>query len=67
VLKRQNQAVALGFVTSRMLEAAIIVLLYRSGLVPGVIPVLGFIGTPLLTASATTALSRGNDPVRVAA
>jgi hypothetical protein len=126
VLKRQNQATALGFVTSRMLEAAIIVigvvsllavvtlrrdlagapgtdpaslvttgralvavrdwtfllgpslmpginalllgsLLYRSGLVPRVIPVLGLIGAPLLVASATIALVRGNHPVTVLA
>jgi hypothetical protein len=109
VVRRQNEAVALGFVTSRMLEAAIIVigvvsllavvtlrqdlagapgtnpasllttgralvavrdwtfllgprlmpginavllgyLIYRSGLVPRVIPVPGLIGAPLLTA-----------------
>jgi hypothetical protein len=126
VVKRQNQAVALGFVTSRMLEAAIILigvvsllavvtlrrdlagapgtdtaslvttgralvavrgwtfllgpslmpginavllgyLLYRSGLVPRVIPALGLIGAPLLIASATTALFRGNHPVTVLA
>jgi Domain of unknown function (DUF4386) len=126
VVKRQNEAVALGFVTSRMLEAAIILigvvsllavvtlrqdlagapgtdpaslvttgralvavrdwtfllgpslipgvnalllgyLLYRSGLVPRLIPVLGLIGAPLLIASATTALLRGNHPVTVLA
>jgi hypothetical protein len=112
VLRRQQEAVALGVVTSRMFEAAIILigvvsllavvtlrrdlagapgtdpaslvtagralvavrdwtfllgpslmpginalllgwLLYRSGLVPRVIPVLGLIGAPLLIASAT--------------
>lgn len=122
VVKRQNEATALGFVTTRVLEAAIILigvvsllavvtlrqdlagapgtdtaslvttgralvavrdwtfllgpslmpginalllgsLLYRSGLVPRVIPVLGLIGAPLLIASATTALFRGNHPV----
>jgi hypothetical protein len=122
VVKWQNEAVALGFVTSRMLEAAIIVigvvsllavvtlrrdlagtpgtdpaslvttgralvavrdwtfllgpslmpginalllgwLLYRSGLVPRVIPVLGLIGAPLLIASAVVALFRGNEPI----
>ena len=121
VVKRQNEAAALGFVTSRMLEAAIILigvvsllavvtlrrdlagapgtdlaslittgqalvavrdwtfllgpslmpginalllgwLLYRSRLVPRVIRVLGLVGAPLLIASATTALFRGNDP-----
>jgi hypothetical protein len=126
VLRRQNEAVALGFVTARMLEAAIIVigvvsllavvtlrrdlagapgtdmsslvttgralvavrdwtfllgpslmpginalllgwLLYRSGLVPRLIPVLGLIGAPLLIASATAALLRGNHPVTVLA
>ena len=126
VVKRQNEAVALGFVTSRMLEAAIILigvvsllavvtlrqdlagapgtdmaslvtagralvavrdwtfllgpslmpglnalllgwLLYRSGLVPRLIPALGLIGAPLLIASATAALFRGNDPITVLA
>jgi hypothetical protein len=111
VVKRQNEATALGFVTSRVLEAAIIVigvvsllsvvtlrqdlagavgadtaslatigkslvavrdwtfllgpglipavnalllgyLMYRSGLVPQIIPILGLIGAPLLIASA---------------
>jgi hypothetical protein len=115
VVKRQNEALALGFVTSRVLEAAIIVggvvsllsvvtlrqdlagaagadaaslvttgqslvairdwtfllgpglmagvnalllgsLMYRSGLVPRVIPVLGLIGAPLLLASTTATL-----------
>jgi hypothetical protein len=126
VVRRQNEAVALGFVTARVMEAAIIVigvvsllavvtlrqdlagapgtdpaslvttgralvavrdwtfllgpslmpginalllgwLLYRSGLVPRVIPVLGLIGAPLLIASAIAALFRGNDPVTVLA
>jgi hypothetical protein len=126
VVRRQNEAVALGFVTSRMFEAAVIVigvvsllavvtlrqdlagapgtdraslvttgralvavrdwtfllgpslmpginalllgyLLYRSRLVPRLIPVLGLIGAPLLIASATAALLRGNDPVTVLA
>jgi hypothetical protein len=115
VVKRQNEGVALGFVTARVLEAAVIVvgiisllsvvtlrqnlagaagadatslvttgtslveihnwtfllgpglipgvnalllgyLLYRSGLVPRVIPVLGLIGAPLILASATATM-----------
>ena len=126
VVRRQNEAAALGFVTSRMLEAAIIVigvvsllavvtlrqdlagapgtdtasllttgralvavrdwtfllgpglmpginalllgyLMYRSGLVPRLIPVLGLIGAPLLIASATAALFRGDHLVPVLA
>jgi hypothetical protein len=126
VVKWQHEATALGFVTSRMLEAAIILigvvsllavvtlrqdlagapgtdmaslvtagralvavrdwtfllgpglmpginalllgwLLYRSGLVPRVIPLMGLIGAPLLIASATATLFRGNDPVTVLA
>jgi Domain of unknown function (DUF4386) len=126
VVRRQNEAVALGFVASRMLEAAIILigvvsllavvtlrrdlagspgtntaslittgralvavrdwtfllgpslmpgidalllgwLLYRSGLVPRVIPMLGLIGAPLLIASAIATLFRGNDPVTILA
>ena len=122
VVKRQNEGVALGFVTARVFEAAVIVigvvsllsvvtlrqnlagragtddgslvavgrslvairdwtfllgpslipgvnalllgyLLYRSGLVPRPIPALGLIGAPLLIASATATLFRGNDPV----
>jgi hypothetical protein len=42
-------------------------LLYRSGLVPRLIPALGLIGAPLLIASATAALLRGNDPITVLA
>ena len=42
-------------------------LMYRSGLVPRVIPVLGLIGAPLLIASATAALFRGNHPITVSA
>jgi hypothetical protein len=119
VVKRQNEAFALGFVTSRMFEAAVIVigvvsllsivtlrqdlagvagadtgslvtagqalvairdwtfllgpglmagvnalllgtLMYRSGLVPRVIPVLGLVGAPLLLA-ATTATFFGHN------
>ncbi|HEY0618332.1 MAG TPA: DUF4386 domain-containing protein [Kribbella sp.] len=115
VVKRQSETLALGFVTSRLLEAAIIVggvvsllsvvtlrqdlagatgadaaslvtvgqslvasrdwtvllgpglmaavnalllgtLMYRSGLVPRVIPLLGLIGAPLLLASVTATL-----------
>jgi Domain of unknown function (DUF4386) len=126
VVKRQNEAVALGFVTARVLEATIIVigvmsllsvvtlrrdlaggagtddgslvaigrslvairdwtftlgpslipginalllgsLLYRSGLVPRLIPMMGLIGAPLLIASATVTLFRGNEPVTVLA
>ena len=122
VVRRQNEAVALGFVTSRMLEAAIIVigvisllavvtlrqdlagapgtdtaslittgralvavrdwtfllgpglmpginalllgyLMYRSGLVPRLIPVLGLIGGPLFIASAIAAFFRGDHAV----
>ena len=121
VVKRQNESIALGFVTARVLEAATIVigvvcllavvtlrqdvggagthngslvdigrslvairdwtfvlgpglipgvnaillgyLMYRSGLVPRLIPVLGLVGSPLLIASATATLLRANDPV----
>ena len=109
VVKRQNQGVALGFVGSRVLEAAIIIsgvvsllsvvtlrqagagadalvtgqalvasydwtflfgpgfmapinalllgsLMYRSGLVPRIIPLVGLIGAPLLVASAAATL-----------
>jgi hypothetical protein len=38
-------------------------LLYRSGLVPRRIPVLGLIGAPLLIASATATLFHSNDPI----
>ena len=118
VVKRQNEAVALGFVTYRVLEAAIIVggvvillsvvtlrqagagadalvtgqalvamydwafligqaflpavnalllgyLLYRSGLVPRVIPMLGLIGGPLLFASTTATMFDINDEFSV--
>lgn len=124
VVKRQNEAAALGFVTSRMLEAAIIVigvmsilsivtlrqdlagaagtdaaalvttghalvaiydwalllgpgvmpafnalllgyLLYRSGLVPRVIPLMGLIGAPLLLTSAITTMFGVNEQVSV--
>jgi hypothetical protein len=116
VLKRQNEAVALGFVTSRLLEAAIISvgvvslfavvalrqdsgadeatlttvgtalvavrdftfhlgpgvmaavnalllgsLMYRSGLVPRAIPLMGLIGAPLLLASKVATLFGVND------
>ncbi|MFL6128464.1 MAG: DUF4386 domain-containing protein [Mycobacteriales bacterium] len=126
VVRRQNEAVALGFVTSRMFEAAVIVigvvsllavvtlrrdfagapgtdpaglgitgralvavrdwtfllgpslmpginalllgyLLYRSGLVPRLIPMLGLLGAPLLIASAVVTLFRSNEPVPVLA
>ena len=42
-------------------------LMYRSGLVPRLIPVLGLIGAPLLIASATAALFRGDHLVPVLA
>ncbi len=38
-------------------------LMYRSGLVPRLIPVLGLIGAPLLIASATATLFNSNDPI----
>jgi hypothetical protein len=121
VVKRQHEGVALGFVTARMFEAAVIVigvvsllsvvtlrqklggagtdnssliaigqalvavrnwtfvlgpglvpgvnalllgyLMYRSGLVPRLIPTLGLIGAPLLIASALAATLRNTDPV----
>ncbi len=120
VLKRQNQTLALGFVTSRLLEAAIIAvgvvsllavvtlrqdlggapdadtgslsttaaalvavrdltfhvgpgvmaavnalllgtLMYRSGLVPRLIPLMGLIGAPLLLAAKTATVYGVND------
>ena len=113
IVKRQNQAMALGLVMSRMLEAAIIMtgvvsllavvtmrqdvsgadpaisqalvavrdwtflfgpgfmasinavllgtLLYRSGLVPRVIPMMGLIGAPLLFAANTATLFGYNE------
>jgi len=42
-------------------------LMYRSGLVPRLIPVVGLIGAPLLIASATAALFRGDHLVPVLA
>ncbi|MBD0292087.1 MAG: DUF4386 domain-containing protein [Jiangellaceae bacterium] len=42
-------------------------LMYRSGLVPRLIPVLGLVGAPLLITSATVTLFRNNDPVTVLA
>jgi hypothetical protein len=120
VVRRQNEALALGFVTSRLLEAAVILigvvsllgvvtlrqdlagatgtdaatlvttgqalvavrdwtfllgpglmpglnalllgsLMYRSGLVPRIIPTMGLIGAPLLLAAATATLLGHND------
>ena len=118
IVKRQNEAVALGFVTSRLFEAAVIVigvvsllavvtlrqdgaagadaatlvaegqalvavrdwtfllgpglipginalllgsLMYQSGLVPRLIPVMGLIGAPLLIASAVARMFVGQD------
>lgn len=122
VLKRQNEAVALGFVTSRLLEAVVIVvgamslfaivtlrqdvadapgadadslitsaasfvavydwtfllgpglipginalllgyLMYRSGLVPRVIPLMGLIGAPFFLVSATASILGFNEQV----
>jgi Domain of unknown function (DUF4386) len=124
VVKRQNEAAALGFVTSRMFEAAVIVigivsllsvvtlrqdlagapgtdaaalvttghalvavydwalllgpgvmpavnalllgyLMYRSGLVPRLIPTMGLIGAPLLLASSIKTMFGHNDQVSV--
>jgi hypothetical protein len=124
VVKRQNESLAIGFVASRVLEAAIIVLgvvslltvvtlrqdlagaggadaaalvttgkalvavhvwtfllgpsvmasvnalllgtlMYRSGLVPRVIPLVGLIGAPLLLASATATVFGAYDQVSV--
>lgn len=122
VVKRQNEAVALGFVAARLFEAAIIVLgvvslfsvvtlrqtgavgadatalvtvgrslvairdwtfllgpglmpglnalllgylMYRSQLVPRVIPVLGLIGAPLLILAATASIFGLNDQLSV--
>ena len=118
VVKRQHEGVALGFVTSRLFEASVIVigivsllavvtlrqagaagtdattlvtvgqalvavrdwtfllgpglvpginalllgyLMYRSGLVPRLIPVMGLIGAPLLIASAVARMFVGQD------
>lgn len=124
VVKRQNEAVALGFVTSRMVEAAIILigvvslfavvtlrqdvagtpgadadslvtaaaslvavydwalllgpglipginalllgyLLYRSGLVPRVVPLMGLIGAPLFLISSTASILGFHDQFSV--
>lgn len=124
VVKRQSEAAALGFVTARVIEAALIIVgvislltvvtlrqdlagatgvdaaslittgsalvaihdwtlllgpglipgvnalclgyvLYRSGLVPRVIPVLGLIGAPLLLTSAITTMFGINEQVSV--
>lgn len=122
VVKRQNESVALGFVTARLLEAAVIAigvvsllavvtlrqtgsagadpgslvsagqalvavrdwtfllgpgtipalnalllgyLLFRSGLVPRVIPILGLVGAPLLLMSAITTMFGINSQVSV--
>ncbi len=124
VVRRQNEGFALGFVTSRMFEAAIIVigivsllavvtlrrpgahgvhaetlvtagqalvavrdwtfllgpglvpginalllgyLMYSSGLVPRVIPVIGLVGAPLLVASAVARMFAGQDSLVVLA
>ena len=124
VLKRQHEGVALGFVTSRLLEAAVVFagvaamlaavtlrqdrdgstdtaaleeigrslvayhdwtfllgpgmipginalllgyLMYRSGLVPRAIPVLGFIGAPLILGSAMATLFGVYDQVSTTA
>lgn len=123
VARRQHEGLALGFVTARMFEAAVIVigvvsllavvtlrqdlgstadsslvatgqalvavrdwtfaigpalvpgvnalllgyLLYRSGLVPRLIPLMGLVGAPLLLISATATILRGNDQIMVLA
>jgi hypothetical protein len=63
VVKRQNGSLALGFVTSRLMEAAVIMIGVvsllavvtmrqdRSRLVPRIMPTVGLIGAPLLLAS----------------
>ncbi len=73
ILKRQNEGVALGYITARVVECAFIAvgilsllpgfvvgvgnglllgyLMYRSGLVPRPMAVLGLVGGPLLCAS----------------
>ena len=122
IVKRQHEGFALGFVTTRMFEAAVIVigvvcllaivtlrqpdatgaeatalvtlgeglvavrdwtfllgpslmpafnaillgwLLYRSGLVPGIIPTVGLIGAPLLFLSTVGTMFGVNDPTSV--
>lgn len=122
IVKRQNEGVALGFVTARMFEAAVIMigvvsllavvtlrqeasdavepagfvaagqslvavrdwtfllgpglvpginalllgyLMYRSGLVPRLIPVLGLIGAPLLITSAIARMFTVDEPIMV--
>ena len=124
VVKRQHEAAALGFVTARVMEAAVIVigvvgllavvtlrqelaggagadavslvitgkalvairdwtfllgpglipavnalllgyLMYRSGLVPRVIPLMGLVGAPLLLASATATILGFNEQFSV--
>ena len=122
VVRRQHEGFALGFVTARVMEAAIIVIgvvsllavvtlrqagavgadaatlvavgralvairdwtfllgpslipgvnalllgypLYRSGLVPRVIPALGLVGAPLLITSATATMFGINEPISV--
>jgi hypothetical protein len=124
VVKRQNEAVALGFVTSRMYEAAVIMvgvisllgvvtlrrdgaqgadtetmvsvgralvavrdwtfllgpslapgfnalllgyLLYRSGLVPRPIPIMGLVGGPLIIAATVSRMFAGEDRLMVLA
>lgn len=124
VVKRQNEAVALGFVTSRMYEAAVIMigvvsllgvvtlrrdgaegadadtmvsvgralvavrdwtfllgpslapgfnalllgyLMYRSGLVPRLIPLLGLVGGPLIIAATVSRMFAGQDRLMVPA
>jgi Domain of unknown function (DUF4386) len=53
--------------TRKRTEVQTLSRLYRSGLVPRLIPVLGLLGAPLLIASATATLFRSNDPVTVLA
>ncbi len=63
IVKKQNEAVALGYVAVRVLEAALIgnglllgYLMYRSGLVPRRLALLGLVGGPLVTASGVAIL-----------
>jgi hypothetical protein len=126
VVKRQHEGAALGFVTARIFEAAVIVigvvsllavvtlrhdlgrragasdgsliaigqslvairdwtftlgpslvpgisalllgyLMYRSGLVPRLIPLMGLIGAPLLIASVTVTIFNNNNPITLLA
>jgi hypothetical protein len=61
VTRRVSEPLGLGFVVSRTLEAAMIMV----GLVPRIIPLIGLIGAPLLLASSVGCSSaRGRRPRR---